>query len=135
MITAFEKYAREILAGKIEMAYTEDHVKDKTYRTKLVVDLDQNVVGPNGKPAIRGIMGLRTDVTDIMKIGKLEGENIRLAAEEQAAKASNELKSKFLANVSTLSPIAVSLNYRPAFCRGLLQISLDEFSITPLKLS
>lgn len=100
------------------MAYTEDYVGDKTYRTKLVVDVDQNVVDENGKPAIRGIMGLRTDITDLKKIGKLEVENMRLAAEEQAAKASNELKSKFLANVSTPAEAPVTLDSISIFLRG-----------------
>ncbi|CAG8954862.1 hypothetical protein HYFRA_00008548 [Hymenoscyphus fraxineus] len=108
--TEFQKNARDILSGRLDMAYFEDIVGDKIYRVKLVVDLDHNTLDEDGKPTIRGVMGLRTDVTDIKKIGQLEVENARLAAEEQAAKASNELKSRFLANVSAPSELAWTSN-------------------------
>ncbi|CAG8973571.1 hypothetical protein HYALB_00008272 [Hymenoscyphus albidus] len=123
--TEFQKNAQDILAGRIDMAYSEDVVGDKIYRVKLVVDLDHNTLDEDGKPTIRGVMGLRTDVTDIKKIGQLEVENVRLAAEEQAAKASNELKSRFLANMSH------ELRTPAAGVIGMVELLSEDPTLTP----
>lgn len=93
-----------ILAGEVTYTESEDSIEDKTYKTRMVADLDDNLAAnKSGKPPLKGVLGLVVDVTDMKARSKLEVDNARLVAEEQAAKDSNRMKSQFLANVSLMS--------------------------------
>jgi hypothetical protein len=69
----------------------------------MVADFDESKNDVDGKPTVKGVLGLAVDVTDMKARAKLELDNARLIAEEQAAKDSNLMKSQFLANVSLLA--------------------------------
>jgi signal transduction histidine kinase len=96
----YEKNILEILDGKVEVAQSEDLIGGRVYRTRAVADLEHNIADGGQKPAVKGVLGLSIDVTDMKARTALELDNTRLVMEEQAAKDSNQMKSQFLANVS-----------------------------------
>ncbi|CZT10706.1 related to histidine kinase [Rhynchosporium graminicola] len=96
----YEKNIIDILEGKVGVAQSEDVVRGRTYRTRVVADLEHNAIDGGQSPAVRGVIGLSVDVTDMKARLALEVDNTRLVVEEQAAKDSNRLKSQFLANMS-----------------------------------
>ncbi|KAL2063854.1 hypothetical protein VTL71DRAFT_4348 [Oculimacula yallundae] len=96
----YEQNILDLLSGKVETAQSEDIVGGRTYRTRLVADLEQNTIDGGQGPTLRGIIGLSIDVTDMKARLALQLDNNRLMAEEQAAKNSNQMKSQFLANMS-----------------------------------
>ncbi|KAH6677147.1 hypothetical protein B0J14DRAFT_615440 [Halenospora varia] len=97
-IPEYEKNVVDILAGQVPMASSEDRVADRIYRTRLVAELEHNLLDGGSKPEVKGVLGLSIDITDMKKRAALEVDNTRLPLEEQAAKDSNALKSQFLAN-------------------------------------
>lgn len=86
------------------MASSEDRVADRIYRTRLVAELEHNLLDGGSKPEVKGVLGLSIDITDMKKRAALEVDNTRLQLEEQAAKDSSALKSQFLANVGFSRP-------------------------------
>jgi hypothetical protein len=84
------------------MAVTEDIIGDRTFRTRVVADLQHNTDDCAQEPEVVGVLGLSIDITDVKARAQLEIDNTRLSLEEQAAKDSNRLKSQFLANVRFL---------------------------------
>lgn len=98
---AFEKNLDTILKGEETTTESEDIIGNKVFRTRMVAncdDFDKSAYEP--QPPVKGVWGLIVDVTDMKDRAKLEVDNARLMAEEQAAKDSNRMKSQFLANVS-----------------------------------
>jgi hypothetical protein len=89
----------DVLAGKVGSAVSEDTVMGRTYRTRVVAELEQDKRDGAEKPLVKGVLGLTIDVTDLKRRLELELDNNRLVSEEQAAKDSNRIKSQFLANV------------------------------------
>jgi hypothetical protein len=98
-----KKNLNAILSGEAAATESEDFIKDKVYKTRMVADFDESKNDDDGKPTVKGVLGLVVDVTDMKARAKLELDNARLIAEEQAAKDSNLMKSQFLANVSLLA--------------------------------
>ncbi|RDW73671.1 hypothetical protein BP5796_07113 [Coleophoma crateriformis] len=96
----FEKNIRDILAGKETMAVSENTIEGRIYRTTVVVDLVHDSTDGNQRPAIRGVLGLSIDVTDMKARVALELQNARLTIQEQSAQEASKLKSQFLANMS-----------------------------------
>lgn len=82
------------------MATCEEKIGEKSYRTRLVADLEHNSDDGGQAPKVIGCLGLSIDITDVEKRAQLEMDNTRLMIEEQAAKDSSKIKSQFLANVS-----------------------------------
>ncbi|KAK6596941.1 histidine kinase hhk6p [Botrytis cinerea] len=99
-IPGHENSILEILSGKVEMATCEEKIGDKSYRTRLVADLEHNSDDGGQAPKVIGCLGLSIDITDVEKRAQLEMDNTRLMIEEQAAKDSSKIKSQFLANMS-----------------------------------
>ncbi|TGO08120.1 hypothetical protein BTUL_0225g00110 [Botrytis tulipae] len=99
-IPGHENSVLEILSGKVEMATCEEKIGDKSYRTRLVADLEHSSDDGGQAPKVIGCLGLSIDITDVEKRAQLEMDNTRLMIEEQAAKDSSKMKSQFLANVS-----------------------------------
>lgn len=89
----------DVLSGKVGIAQSEDTIGDKTFRTRVVADLEHNPADGGKEPEVVGILGLTIDITDMKARAALEVVNTRLMVEEQAAKESNKMKSQFLANV------------------------------------
>lgn len=65
----------------------------------MVADFAKSLFDDGAKPSVKSVLGLIIDVTEMKTRAKLEIDNARLVAEEQAAKDSNRMKSQFLANV------------------------------------
>ncbi|TVY81149.1 Histidine protein kinase NIK1 [Lachnellula suecica] len=99
-IPEYEKNLQDILAGKIGMSSSEDLVGNNIYRTRMVAELEHDLLDGAQKPEVKGVLGLSIDITDMKQRAALEMDNTRLMVEEQAAKDSNRLKSQFLANMS-----------------------------------
>lgn len=99
-LSSFIGLVEAILDGKTNMGTTENQLGERTYRTRFVANTTAHC--SDGSQAIE-VLGISIDVTDEARRIKLEAENVRLQAEEQVAKESNRLKSKFLANVSRKS--------------------------------
>ncbi|TGO35189.1 hypothetical protein BHYA_0167g00150 [Botrytis hyacinthi] len=99
-IPGHENSVLEILSGKVEMATCEEKIGDKSYRTRLVADLEHSSDDGGQAPKVIGCLGLSIDITDVEKRAQLEMDNTRLMIEEQAAKDSSKIKSQFLANMS-----------------------------------
>lgn len=92
----FEAHVRSILAGKIEVATTEDEYCGIVIRTRLMPDIGDVA----GSRTVTGVLGCAFDITDLHQKAQLESENARLAVEERTAKEHNRLKSQFLAHMS-----------------------------------
>lgn len=100
LLLGYEKNILDVLSGTVGVAQSEDIIGDKTFRTRVVADLEHNTADGGKEPEIIGVLGLTIDVTDMKARAALEVVNTRLVVEEQAAKESNKMKSRFLANVS-----------------------------------
>ncbi|EDN92038.1 hypothetical protein SS1G_07900 [Sclerotinia sclerotiorum 1980 UF-70] len=98
LLTGHENSILQILAGKVEMATCEEKIGDRSYRTRLVADLEHSSDDGGQVPKVIGCLGLSIDITDVEKRAQLEIDNTRLMLEEQAAKDSSKMKSQFLAN-------------------------------------
>ena len=94
----YERNILNILSGQVEVAQSEDLIGGRVYRTRVVADLEHDTVDSGQKPAVKGVLGLSIDVTDMKARTALELDNTRLVMKEQAAKDSNQMKSQFLAN-------------------------------------
>lgn len=99
-VPGYEKNVLDVLSGRVGVAQSEDTIGDKTYRTRVVADLEFDAEDGAGKPVVKGALGLSIDITDVKARASLAIENARLTIEEQTAKDSNHMKSQFLANVS-----------------------------------
>ncbi|KAE8448682.1 hypothetical protein EG329_008897 [Mollisiaceae sp. DMI_Dod_QoI] len=99
-IPGYEKNILDILAGKVDVAQSEDTIGDRTFRTRVVAELAHDTADGGQKPEVIGVLGLTIDVTDMKARAALQVDNTRLMTEEQAAKDSNKMKSQFLANMS-----------------------------------
>jgi len=103
-IPEYEKNVKDILAGTVGLASSEDVVGNKVYRTRMVAELEHDPLDGAQLPVVKGVLGLSIDITDMKQRAALELDNTRLMMEEQAAKDSNRMKSQFLANVSCAVP-------------------------------
>lgn len=84
------------------MTTCEERIGGRSYRTRLVADLEHSCDDGGQVPKVIGCLGLSIDITDVEKRAQLEMDNTRLMIEEQAAKDSSRMKSQFLANVSLI---------------------------------
>ncbi|KAB8293500.1 hypothetical protein EYC80_007807 [Monilinia laxa] len=99
-VPGHEKSILNILAGEVEMTTCEERIGGRSYRTRLVADLEHSCDDGGQVPKVTGCLGLSIDITDMEKRAQLEMDNTRLMIEEQAAKDSSQMKSQFLANMS-----------------------------------
>lgn len=106
MLPGYEKNVMDVLSGKVGVAQSEDTIGERTFRTRLVAELEHDVADGGQEPEVIGVLGLSIDVTDMKARASLEVDNTRLMVEEQAAKESNKMKSQFLANASAAGSLA-----------------------------
>ncbi|KAG9245730.1 hsp90-like protein [Calycina marina] len=95
----------EILNGKCMEAVREHNIDGRWYSTKFVPVLGgKGSGGQQNDGYIDGVIGVSMDMTEIKdreeSLERQERENIRLLANEAAAKEASRLKSQFLANMS-----------------------------------
>ncbi|QSZ37462.1 hypothetical protein DSL72_008560 [Monilinia vaccinii-corymbosi] len=105
MIPSSLQPIEDILTGKIMEDVQEHTIDNRWYRTKFVPVLGKKDGGGQVNEAfIDGVIGLSMDITEIKDrendLQMQERENMRLLANEAAAKEASRLKSQFLANMS-----------------------------------
>ena len=94
----FENALQRVLNNRSSQEILESALDDRWFRTRLLPLKGRK--GPNGvedQSYIDGVIGISTDVS---KMKRQEQENIRLLANESAAKEASKMKSNFLANMS-----------------------------------
>lgn len=97
-IDGFKAATQRILDGTSSLEIAENEVDGRWFRSKLVPLKGKR--GPNGveeEDYIAGVIGIGNEVTQLRK---QEQENIKLLANETAAKEASKMKSNFLANMS-----------------------------------
>jgi len=124
----FEEAVRRTLSGASDLEVCETKVNERWFRSKLV-PLKGNR-GPNGvedEDCIVGVIGIGTEVTQIRQ---KEQENIKLLANEGAAKAASKMKSNFLANMSheIRTPIAGVLGMSELLMDTALDSEQSDFA-------
>jgi PAS domain S-box-containing protein len=100
-LSHFGEAMRNILNGsKSDIAVLEDKIHGRSFRTRFIPDYDPRDSNGPDKPGNCGLIGVSIDISDLKARVALEIEKEKLQVLEQAANASNRLKSQFLANVS-----------------------------------
>lgn len=124
----FEDAVRRTLSGASDLEVCENKVNGRWFRSKLVPLRGKR--GPNGvedRNFIAGVIGIGTEVTQMRQ---KEQENIKLLANETAAKAASKMKSNFLANMSheIRTPIAGVLGMSELLMDTILDSEQSEFA-------
>lgn len=119
---------RRVLSGESEFEVYENENNDRWFRSRLVAMRGSR--GPNGvldQSSIEGVVGIGSDVTQIRR---KEQENIKLLANETAAKEASKMKSNFLANMSheIRTPIAGVLGMSELLMDTTLDSEQAEFA-------
>lgn len=104
-IPKFLQPIEEILDGKTMDEIQEHCIDNRWYRTKFIpVVGKQETSSAVDESVIDGVIGVSMDITEIKdqeaELQNRGQENIRLVANEAAAKEASRLKSEFLANMS-----------------------------------
>lgn len=98
-----------ILYGLGSSPIVEHREGERYFRTMFIAERASSTpidVDGSTKPAVRAALALTTEITDERNQATLILENERLAANEKAANEANDLKGRFLANVSNPSHCA-----------------------------
>ncbi|OWP04389.1 hypothetical protein B2J93_7932 [Marssonina coronariae] len=123
------KSIEDILTGKTMEDVQEHCIDNRWYRTKFVPVFGKKDHGGRANEAwIDSVIGVSMDITEIkdreLDLQAQEKENVRLLANEAAAKEASRLKSQFLANMSheIRTPIAGVIG----MAELLADMNLDE---------
>jgi PAS domain S-box-containing protein len=127
-IRGISRAVARTLQGESDMEIIEHKVDGRWIRTKLVPLKGKQ--GPNGvvdEAYIAGVIGIGTEVTQLRQ---KEQENIKLLANETAAKEASKMKSNFLANMSheIRTPIAGVLGMSELLMDTILDPEQTEFA-------
>ncbi|KIX01269.1 uncharacterized protein Z518_08994 [Rhinocladiella mackenziei CBS 650.93] len=127
-IREFKGAVERTLNGTSDWEVCENVIQSRWFRSKLVPLKGKR--GPNGvedDDYIAGVIGIGTDVTQLRQ---KEQENIKLLANEAAAKEANKMKSNFLANMSheIRTPIAGVLGMSELLMDTALDKEQSEFA-------
>ncbi|KAJ9643273.1 hypothetical protein H2204_002169 [Knufia peltigerae] len=120
-ITEFREAIRRILRGASDLEICENELNSRWFRSKLVPLKTKGSGEGAEEKIITGVIGIGSEVTQLRR---KELENIKLLANETAAKEASKMKSSFLANMSheIRTPIAGVLGMSEL----LLDTTLDE---------
>lgn len=128
-LETFRASVRKILAGGSDLELLEvKEFNDKWFRLRIIPQRGEQ--GPNGvmnRDVITGVVGISMDVTQLKK---KEQENVKLLANESAAKEASKMKSSFLANMSheIRTPIAGVLGMSELLMDTTLDAEQSEFA-------
>lgn len=117
-----------ILAGTSDLEIIENEVKGQWYRSKMVPL--KGKTGPNRVMDEDSIVGVVVIGSDVTGLRNKEQENIKLLANETAAKEASKMKSSFLANMSheIRTPIAGVLGMSELLMDTNLDAEQSEFA-------
>ncbi|KAK4942253.1 hypothetical protein LTR10_018010 [Elasticomyces elasticus] len=124
----FRNAVRRILTGTSSLEIVENEVNSRWFRSKLVpLKGKKDAHGNEDENFITGVIGIGTEVTQLRQ---KEHENIKLLANEAAAKEASKMKSSFLANMSheIRTPIAGVLGMSELLMDTLLDEEQSEFA-------
>ncbi|KAK5058910.1 hypothetical protein LTR84_011174 [Exophiala bonariae] len=127
-LVEFQKATQAILSGASDLEVFENKANDRWFRSKLVpLKGKRGANGVEDDNIITGVIGIGTEVTGLRR---REQENIKLLANETAAKAASKMKSNFLANMSheIRTPIAGVLGMSELLMDTPLDAEQSEFA-------
>lgn len=127
-VSEFKNATRAILSGASDLEVCENKVNDRWFRCKLVpLKGKRGANGVEDENFITGVIGIGTEFTQFRR---KEQENIKLLANETAAKAASKMKSNFLANMSheIRTPIAGVLGMSELLMDTKLDTEQSEFA-------
>jgi PAS domain S-box-containing protein len=128
-VTGFTDAIGLILDGKSEFEIVENEMDSTWYRSKIV-PLRGDEMGTNGVNEKNRIIGAIVIGSDVTSMRHKEQENIKLLANETAAKEASKMKSSFLANMSheIRTPIAGVLGMSELLMDTSLDTEQHEFA-------
>ena len=125
----FNEHINDVLAGKSEVEVSEvQHASGRWQRMRMIPQKGiRGISSESDDGTISGCIGLSMDVTEIKK---KEAENVKLLANEAAAKEASRLKSSFLANMSheIRTPIAGIIGMSELMMDTALDEEQSEFA-------
>jgi PAS domain S-box-containing protein len=124
----FVEAIARLLSGNSDLEILENEANSKWFRSKMVPL--RGKTGPNGLEDNDHIAGVVIIVADVTNIRQKEMENIKLLANETAAKEASKMKSSFLANMSheIRTPIAGVLGMSELLMDTNLDTEQNEFA-------
>lgn len=127
-LTEFREAIRRVLRGTSDLEICENEVSSRWFRSKLVpLKAKKRSQGSENEEYVAGVIGIGTEVTQLRE---KELENIKLLANEAAAKEASKMKSSFLANMSheIRTPIAGVLGMSELLMDTMLDEEQSEFA-------
>jgi PAS domain S-box-containing protein len=127
-IAKFKDALARLLSGASDLEILENEVNSRWFRSKMVPM--KGKTGPNGVEDENYIAGVIVIGSDVTGIRRKEQENIKLLANETAAKEASKMKSSFLANMSheIRTPIAGVLGMTELLTDTNLDSEQTEFA-------
>jgi PAS domain S-box-containing protein len=130
-VTGFTDALHLVLEGSSEMEIVEvENQADSTWYRSKIVPLRGDELGRNGVNEENRVLGAIVIGTDVTSMRQKEQENIKLLANETAAKEASKMKSSFLANMSheIRTPIAGVLGMSELLMDTSLDTEQHEFA-------
>lgn len=126
-ITEFREAIRRILRGTSDLEVCENELDSRWFRSKLVPLKAKGPGDDSEENTITGVIGIGSEVTQLRR---KELENIKLLANETAAREASKMKSSFLANMSheIRTPIAGVLGMSELLLDTTLDKEQSEFA-------
>ncbi|KIW64924.1 hypothetical protein PV04_07226 [Phialophora macrospora] len=127
-IAKFKDSLARLLSGASDLEILENEVNSRWFRSKMVPM--KGKTGPNGVEDENYIAGVIVIGSDVTGLRLKEQENIKLLANEAAAKEASKMKSSFLANMSheIRTPIAGVLGMSELLMDTNLDSEQSEFA-------
>ncbi|ETI26524.1 hypothetical protein G647_03301 [Cladophialophora carrionii CBS 160.54] len=127
-IVKFEEALARLMSGLSDLEILENEANARWFRSTMVPM--KGKTGPKGVEDENYIAGVIVIVSDVTGLRRKEQENIKLLANEAAAKEASKMKSSFLANMSheIRTPIAGVLGMSELLMDTNLDAEQSEFA-------